>query len=242
MKHEWKAICDMTDISQLYVLESFFYIHKCWETVELIPQFKDFLLDSGAYSLMVGQATRKRKIEFSQYVKDYATFIRDYKIKDFIELDVDHVLGPKVYEYNLKLLQDITGRDPIMVMHRHRGKEWLDKALQEHDRICIGGLAKDKGLRKKVQPYIRWVVDQTHKAGKKIHGLGFSDTTLIRKIPFDSGDSTAWTTGIRFGVFPYFDGHDIKMKKDVPVRIKRMETLLYSVNQWVNYSKYVDNI
>jgi len=240
MAHEWDAIVNITDLSKLHVLESFFYIHKNDRTRELIPQFKDFMLDSGAFTFMQGKAARAKGLNLDDFTRDYAIFVRDNNIKTFLELDVDHVVGPEKYDYYNKMLQDITGREPLYVMHRHRGADWLHKTLESHKCICIGGIAKIR--RQIVLPYIKWVVHTAHKAGAKIHGLGVSDSKLIRDVPFDSGDSTAWTTGIRFGTFPYFDGHDIKIKKDIDVRIKRMETLLYSVNEWIKYAHYCEQL
>jgi len=240
MKHEWQAICAMTDVGKLCVLESFFYIHKNYETAELIPSFKDFIMDSGAFTFMKGKSKRAKGLNLEQFVNDYAFFVKKWNIKNFLELDIDHVVGQEKYNDCMKKLQDITGLDPIPVMHRHRGPDWLAETLKKHKRICIGGLVSRD--RDRILPYVRWVVNQAHKAGVQVHGLGVSDTKLIRDIPFDSGDSTAWTTGIRFGVFPYFDGHDIRIKKDIDVRIKRLETLLYSVNEWIRYCHYVEDL
>ena len=70
------------------ILESFYYIND--ETKAMIPYYKDFLLDSGAFTFM---QNTKTKINWDEYVERYAKFIKDNNIKHFFELDIDSIVG-----------------------------------------------------------------------------------------------------------------------------------------------------
>ena len=53
---------------------------------------------------------------------------------------------------------------------------------------------------------LKWFIDQAHSAGTCIHGLGFTNTTLLPFLKFDSVDSTTWLSGSRFGQIYFFNG------------------------------------
>ena len=84
----------LEDIKGVYSLESFYYADKTTE--KYIQYFKDFLLDSGAYTFFAG----KNKIAWEDYVDRYADFINRNKVDKFFDLDIDKLVGyDKVKEF-----------------------------------------------------------------------------------------------------------------------------------------------
>lgn len=81
-------ILDFIKNCSIYALSSFFTIKD--EYIELIPYFKDFILDSGAFSFMNCSINN---IDWNEYLKKYAKFINENKIKNFFELDIDSIVG-----------------------------------------------------------------------------------------------------------------------------------------------------
>ncbi len=216
-----------------YILESFFYVLP-WQ-IERIPDMKMFLLDSGAFTFMSGTGTT----DFDGYLTRYIDFINNYDIKYFFELDVDSVVGyEKVKEYRKRLEQE-TGKKPIPVWHKSRGKTEFLKMCDEYDYVAIGGIVT-KEITKEQYPCFPWFISEAHKRGCRIHGLGFTDTNLLPKYHFDSVDSTAWLSGSRYGHVYYFDGKT--MKSQTPP--KGMKTVHYkqlddhNINEWLKYQRY----
>ena len=72
-----------------YCLQSMFYIDD-WE-LEYIHQFEFFMLDSGAFTFMNNR--NHSSIDFDKFVADYANFINKNNIDNFIELDIDSIVG-----------------------------------------------------------------------------------------------------------------------------------------------------
>lgn len=225
-----------------YVLESFFYMTD--EFVKLIPRFGDFLLDSGAFTFCgTGGFT---KDQFEPYLERYADFINRNKIEKFFELDVDSITGyEKVLEYRKKL-ERLTGKQPIPVWHISRGKEEFIRHCDEFPYVALGGyVAAIKASDPRQKAYVKaypWFISEAHKRGSKIHGLGFTSLEGLTKYHFDSVDSTAWTTGNRYGYLYYFDGKTMK-KKDAPAGHKLSDSRAAALNnytEWLKFQRYAD--
>lgn len=236
-----KAYCvDIQKEEKPYTLESFFYADKQTEEI-FIPNSKDFMLDSGAFTFMQNAKTR---VNWDEYIEKYAEFINRNRIKKYFELDIDSVVGyKKVLEYRKKLKQ-LTGRQPIPVWHSNRGQEEFIKHCQEYPYVAIGGLVgtgKSEYARK-YWKYFPWFINTAHKNSAKIHALGFTSLDGIKSFHFDSVDSTAWTSGNRFGFIYYFDGQTMK-KIDVP-KGKRLadakKVALNNYKEWIKFQKYAD--
>ena len=219
-----------------YMLESFFYVLP-WQ-IERIPNMKMFLLDSGAFTFMNGTGNAN----FDEYLTRYINFINKYDIKYFFELDVDSIIGYEKVKQLRKRLENETGKKCIPVWHKSRGKEEYLKMCEEYDYVAIGGIVT-KEITREQYPFFPWFINEAHKRGCKIHGLGFTDTNLLRKYHFDSVDSTAWLSGSRFGHVYYFDNG--VMKNKTPPKGKK--TVHYklideqNVNEWLKYQRYAEN-
>lgn len=225
-----------------FILESFYYADA--DTERLIPYYGDFLLDSGAFTFCGTGGFSPDK--FDEYLERYANFINRNHVEKFFELDVDSITGyDKVLEYRRKL-ERLTGKPPIPVWHISRGKDEFLRHCDEYPYVALGGyVAAIKASDPRQQAYVRsypWFISEAHKRGKKIHGLGFTSLNGITKYHFDSVDSTAWTTGNRFGYLYYFDGKTMK-KRDAPKGHRIGDSraaALHNYSEWIKFQKYAE--
>lgn len=222
-----------------YILESFYYADA--DTERLLPYFGDFLLDSGAFTFM---QSSKSHVNWEEYLERYADFINRNKVEKFFELDIDSVVGyEKVLEYR-RTIEKITGKQPIPVWHTNRGTKEFERSAKEYPYVAIGGLVgtgKSEYARK-YWKYFPWFIKTAHENGAKIHALGFTSEDGIKKFHFDSVDSTAWTTGNRFGFIYRFTGKGM-VKIDTP-KNKRLadakKVALNNFNEWVKFQQWAD--
>ena len=219
-----------------FILESFYYADA--DTERLLPYYGDFLLDSGAFTFMVGSGG---KVDFEEYLERYADFIKRNKVKKYFELDVDTVLGyEKVKQLRVKL-ERLTGTQCIPVWHKIRGIEEYKRHCEEYPYVAIGGY-----VTKEIKPteYAAFpaMINYAHKNQAKVHCLGFTKLSDLEKYHFDSVDSTAWTTGNRFGYLYYFDGRTMK-KKDAPKGHRISDSRAAALNnytEWIKYQKWAN--
>lgn len=219
-----------------YILESFYYADA--DTERLLPLFGDFMLDSGAFTFM---QSSKSHVVWEEYIERYADFINRNHIEKFFELDIDSVVGyQKVIEYRRRL-EKLTGRQCIPVWHTSRGAEEFQKMCSEYNYVAIGGIVS-KEIRPEQYRVLPHLIKEARKQGSKIHGLGFTSLEWLPKCKFDSVDSTAWTTGNRFGFVYRFDGKTMK-KHDCP-KGKRLadsrKVALINYTEWIKFQKYAE--
>lgn len=116
---------------QIYILETFYYMTP--NAKKLIPLFKDFLLDSGAFTFMQNQ---KGNVNWNDYIESYADFINKNKISKFFELDIDSVVGYKEVLKYRKILEKLTNKQTIPVWHTSRGYKEFLRMCDEYNYIC----------------------------------------------------------------------------------------------------------
>lgn len=225
-----------TPLIELSILESFYYADEWTEWA--IPRLKNFMLDSGAFTFMT---SHKGKVDWNDYLQKYADFINKNDVKLFYELDIDSIVGyEKVVEMR-KWLEAATGKQPIPVWHKSRGKEEFLKMCDEYDYVAIGGIVS-KEITRQEYKYFPWFIKEAHKRGAKIHGLGFTNLEGIQKYHFDSVDSTSWTTGNRFGAIYRFNGRTMeKFSKKEGQRLKDSRAVaINNFNEWVKFQRYAE--
>ena len=218
------------------ILQSFYYCNKFSEEV-IIPSCKNFILDSGAFTFF----SSGKNVDWNDYIKKYADFINRNNIDLFFELDIDVLVG---YENVLKLrktLEQLTNKKCIPVWHKSRGKEEFIKMCEEYDYVALGGIVS-KEFKQKDYKYFKWFINEAHKRGTKIHGLGFTNLKGLEKYKFDSVDSSSWTAGNRFGSIYIFDGKTMKShKRPEGQRLAdQKKVALHNFNEWVKFSKYAE--
>lgn len=216
-------------------LESFYYITS---EKELIHKYDNFLLDSGAFTFM--NNLKGDTANWDDYIERYAAFINKYNVKYFFELDIDVIVGIKEVERLRNKLESLTNKKCIPVWHKSRGKQyWLDM-VKSYDYVAIGGIVT-REIKPKEYPYFTWLLNEAKKENCKVHGLGFTNLTGLRKYPFYSVDSTSWLSGNRFGSVSYFNGETIitKIKKQGQ-RVKTNKVVKHNFYEWVKFAKYAE--
>lgn len=217
------------------ILESYYYADE-W-TEKTIPLLKNFMLDSGAFTFF----SLGKEINWNKYLDGYIGFINKNKVKQYFELDIDKLVGYERVKEFRKELQNQTGVDPIPVWHKSRGKTDFLDMCEQFKYVAIGGIVS-KEIQPKDYPYFPYFINESHKRGAKIHGLGFTSLEGMRKYHFDSVDSTAWTTGNRFGAVYKFNGRTM-IKYNAP-NGKRLadsrKVAINNFNEWVKFQRYAE--
>ena len=219
-----------------FILESFYYCDA--DTERLLPLFGDFMLDSGAFTFMQDNSSH---LNWDEYIERYAAFIKRNDIQKFFELDIDSVVGYEQVKKYRKKLEKMTGKQCIPVWHKSRGTAEWKKMCDEYPYVAIGGIVS-KEIKPEQYKAFPLMITEAHRRKAKVHGLGFTNLTLLEKIHFDSVDSTSWTTGNRFGFIYRFDGRTMK-KTDCPAG-KRLgdprKIALINYTEWLKFQKYAE--
>lgn len=238
----WEAYFDEKAFSHAYILQSFYYADEFTERY-IIPNASDFMLDSGAFTFMGGLDYKDNSngVDFYEYAERYADFITRNNVEKFFELDVDSCVG---YEKVLELrryLEKKTNRQTIPVWHSTRGKDEFLRSCDEYPYVALGGIVGGE-WNSKAEKYIPWFITEAHKRKAKIHGLGYTKLASLKNFHFDSVDSTAWTTGNRYGFVYKFDGKTMQ-KIDVP-KGKRIGDVkgvaLNNYIEWIKFQRYAE--
>ena len=221
---------------KIYALSSFFYARSKEAYDELIPYFKDFLLDSGAFTFIQSQNQHQ---DWDGYLEEYAEYINRLDIKKYFELDIDAVVGyEKVKEFRARL-EKATNRPCIPVWHKSRGKEEFLRLCEEYSTVAVGGIAV-KHIRQDEYKYFPWLISEAHKRGCQLHALGFTNLEMLKRFHFDSVDSTSWTSGGRYGTTYRFNGRGLTTIGQRPGRRVRDSRNLdkYNFIEWVKFQQY----
>lgn len=219
-----------------YILESFYYADETTE--RLIPYFGDFMLDSGAFTFMQNS---KSHLDWEEYIERYADFIKRNNVNKFFELDIDSVVGYEQVKKYRKKLEKLSGKRCIPVWHKSRGKKEFINLVKEYDYIGLGGIVI-KEIKRSDYRFFPWFIDTAHDNGCKIHGLGFTNLKGLEVYKFDSVDSTAWTTGNRFGFVYKFNGRTMT-KIDCPEGKRLADSrkiALINYTEWIKFQKYAE--
>lgn len=222
-------------VSKTYFLRTFVSKEPWFDPYYNICE--DIILDSGAFSFISGKDISK--INWEEYINDYAKFIISHNVKHFIELDIDAIVGFSEVKRLRKLLETKTGKKPIPVWHISRGKQAFLDDCENYNYIALGGFAI-KDWKKKDYKFIPWFINEAHKRNTKIHGLGFTNFSLLDKLNFDSVDSSSWTIGGRFGSVSKFTGNKIinVSRPNGTKCINQPELAYNNLNEWIKFQQW----
>lgn len=224
---------------QHLILESYYYARNNQWIEKIIPKLDDFMLDSGAFTAISGNAGN---IDWDNYIEEYAEFINRNRVEKFFELDIDSVIGLKGVEKLRRRLEMLTGKQPIPVWHPTRTLDyWKEQMCGEYPYVAIGSTTANKIPRKVHEAAFPWFINTAHEAGCKIHGLGYTDISGLRVFHFDSVDSTAWLYGNRGGYLYRFNettGLMEQIKKPEGTRLKSTEAAIYNYKEWQKFQLY----
>lgn len=224
----------------LNILESYYYLRKNTNFERLLHTIPmNFLLDSGAFTFMQGN---HGKVDISDYVNGYAEFINKHDIKLFFELDIDSVVGLEKVEQIRNRLEMLTGKKPIPVWHIGRGKQYFLDMCKAYPYVALGGIVSKEITN---YEYFPWFISEAHKAGAKIHGLGFTQLASLRRYHFDSVDSTAWLYGNRGGYLYLFNPKATNLMEKITApagkgRLKSNESAMHNFKEWVKLSRWAE--
>lgn len=202
---------------------------------------KDFLLDSGAFTYRQKAKTMSLQ-SFDSYVDKYIEFINTYNVKHFFEMDIDNIVGlEKVEEYRARI-ERRTGKQSIPVWHSNRGWQYFVDMCKEYSYVSIGGIAKNPNGKKleKIFPYF---IEHAHKNCVEMHGLGYTDIKNLKKYPFDSVDSTSWSSGSRYGITFELRGNSLVGKKNIfpDKKLHGKSIDLHNLKVWTQFAKSIDH-
>ena len=222
------------------ILESFYYARLNKYVERLLPSAKSFLLDSGAFTFM---QNAEGTVNWEQYISEYAEFINSHDVKLFFELDIDPIVGLKEVERLRDLLTRLTGKKPIPVWHKSRGKQYFIDMCKEFDYVAIGGIVTQEIPRAKYETAFPWFIKTAHDNGAKIHGLGYTSLKNLKKYHFDSIDSTTWLSGNMSGkVFKFNSLNGTMSEVFAPdgKKLKSREAAINNFAEWIKFSKYAE--
>lgn len=219
-----------------FILESFFYADA--DTERLIPYYGDFLLDSGAFTFIQSKGD---SFDWNEYVERYADFINRNNVKKFFELDIDSIVGYETVIQLREKLERLTNCQSIPVWHKSRGIAEYKRHCEEYPYVGIGGYVI-KELQPKDFEAFPAMIRIAHANNAKVHCLGFTRLSDLSKYHFDSVDSTAWTTGNRFGYLYEFNGKTmIKHNKPKDHRLADSRCVaLHNYTEWIKFQKYAE--
>jgi hypothetical protein len=220
-----------------YILESFYYLKNLHEwMLDLRPFFKNFLLDSGAFTFMNGSAG---KCNWDEYTEEYGSFINKYNVDLFFELDIDSIVGIKEVERLRNKLEKITGKKCIPVWHKSRGLDYWKQMVKEYNYVAIGGIVTQEIKRDQYDMFFP-LLKIARENNCRVHGLGYTHLQGLKKYPFYSVDSTAWLYGNRGGFLYLFNGTTLDKIKQKGKKLKSREAAINNFNQWLKFSRYAD--
>jgi hypothetical protein len=217
-------------------LESFIYLSDFEKNI--IHKYKNFLLDSGAFTYL--NQSKGKNINWEQYVVKYANFVKQHDIKLFFELDIDPIVGLKEVERLRDLLEKTAERKCIPVWHKSRGLEYWKQMCKDYEYVAIGGIVTQEIKRSEYDVFYA-LLKIAKENNTKVHGLGFTNLKGMEKYKFYSVDSTSWLSGNKFGAVFLFDGKTMqKQIKKTGQRVKTNEVAIHNFTEWVKFSKYAE--
>jgi len=248
----WTVIDDYLpsiEDKSIYTLQSFFdyksMSEKKHREIELfIKKSSLFILDSGAFSFFGNNNT---EVDWDSYISNYCDFINKHKIKIFIELDIDNLVGIKEVERIREVITQKTGLKPIPVWRPSRGIEYWDYMIKNFSYVAISASGKYDSSwtrNKGGQVAIRKLTKLANENKCKVHGLGYTSVKNMKYTGFYSVDSTSWLTAQKFGggikVFNPHLGNFKTIKKPHGQKLK-ISVRAHQFNEWIKFQKYADN-
>lgn len=193
---------------QMRLLVSYHY-YKTTNFDEIIgkyfaPTKPDIFADSGAFSAMTQGA--------SINIDEYGQWLNKWGPHFTVYCNLDVIGDPQASERNQRHLEDKHGLTPLPVFHV--GSDWkhLEKLVDEYDYIALGGMVPHLRYTKRI---MKWLIQcfKIAKGKAVFHGLGSTNWTVIRSLPWHSVDSSAWGQGFRYGVVPVWMAKSAKFVK-----------------------------
>ena len=231
---------ELDHFENINILESYYYLRQFESYMEVIKDVGSFLLDSGAFTFMV---KAHGDVNWDNYIEEYAAFINKWDVQLFFELDIDSLVGIEEVERLRAKLETLTGKKPIPVWHKSRGKQYFIDMCKNYPYVAIGGIVTQEIPRAKYESAFPWFIKTAHDNGAKIHGLGYTSVRNLKKYRFDSIDSTTWISGNMAGKIFKFnpaDGTMAEIFAPEGMKLSSRKAALNNFVEWIKFSKYVE--
>lgn len=162
----------------------------------------NILLDSGAYSAF----TRGIKLD----VREYADFLLEFGdwFEYYFNLDV---IGDYEASWENQRYLESRGLKPVPVVHYGEEPGLVEQLGKEYDLVALGGMVPIP--TRELDVWLREVfydTDGNLRNLPKLHGLGLTTKSLLKKYWFYSSDSTRWLTGKKFKKYLIGEGTEIR--------------------------------
>ena len=235
----------LIEYKHLLMLQSYFDYRS--GGAKVLEQFKTiydashfFILDSGAFSFM-NQGIKD--IDWFDYTKKYAQLINKFEIKNFIELDIDSIVGIKKVEELRDFLYKETGVQPIPVWHKERGLKYWEKMIKEYDFVAIGASGTNDAMWTRTKEgtlALNKLVYQAKQHNCKVHGLGYTSLKNIDSIGWYSVDSTSWLSAVKYptGLHIFQNGKLIKYPQPKGTHSNHKKTWIHQLTEWNKLQNY----
>lgn len=243
----WETIEDIAHLTK-YLLSSYWYVRGMkkpafWELLKQRNEEDNFLLDSGAFTLMETKNTDLHK-DLDGYIDNYIEFVKKHEIKRYVEMDIDNVIGYEEVKRIREKLEREIGWQCVPVWHKNRGIEEWKKLVDEYDYIAFGGFNDpgNTGVKKRELGDVKKMIAYANSKNVKVHGLGFTGMDSW-DYGFYSVDSSSWTVARRYGLLVEFTGDRIRT---IPKQEnRRMKDGTWSADrnnfiEWCKFQRYVE--
>lgn len=228
----WKG----RDFYDFHRLDSYLAIDKQNEDPH---RYRSFILDSGIFSYLTSRDPTK--VDWEKYATEYAQYVKKAGIRNYVEIDIDRVLGLGEVERLRQYIEKKVGWKCMPVWHMGRGYDkWLE-ICRDYDYVCFGAFLTDNLAPSKFGQITHFLKD-AKKQDCKVHGLGFTSGVWMPRLPFHSVDSSSWTAGIRYGfVFEFRQGVMKQHIRPASHIISDPKALhLHNFYEWVKFAEYAE--
>jgi hypothetical protein len=229
--------------SKVYRLDSMIYAVK-QKNIDFTT-YKDFILDSGAFTFMktVG------RMNWEHFADSYADFILQQNVRHYIELDLDYVIGVEESRKLRKRIENRVRMPSIPCWHLARGKqEWIDM-VKHYNYVSISVSGSDfiptsSWLKYHKYKPLTWFLEVAKDNGCNVHGLGFTKTTMLERFKFYSVDSTSWVKQSAYGTVVRFNGRTIEIAKKGDPKTQRGKYIMireHNFKEWRKFQDYAES-
>jgi hypothetical protein len=184
---------------EINILASYHYFKNTNFTAFLRNVFGDLrprvYFDSGAWSAF----TMGVEIKLDDYIK----FLHAHKEAMWTYCNLDHMRDPDITVANQREMER-QGLTPMPAFHVGEDWKYWDAYAEEYEHIAIGRIVPFTSRPKVIIPYIGKAF-RILNGRARVHGLGVSNTTLLKLFPWTTSDSSAWGAGFRYGRMEVFD-------------------------------------
>lgn len=161
----------------------------------MVDRHFPLMIDSGAYSAW----SRKQEVDLDAYLAFCHEVKATHPHAIFVNLDV---IGDGKGSYRNWKIMRREGIEALPVYHVTTDEQWLRKYLGHTDHVGLGAIATLSEAQRSLALDRVWedyLIDPATRMPRvKVHGMGITAWSLMRRYPWYSVDSTGW---IQVGMF-----------------------------------------